>query len=216
MNSTDEHSYIYGAVRTPIGKFHGCFASVPAPELAAAAIREVLKKSEIPGELLHEVILGNAISAGIGQAPARQAAIQSGLPERIGATTVNKVCGSGLKAVIMADQAVRLKEAEFVLAGGMENMTLAPFLLPQFRKGHKLGNAQLVDSMIYDGLCDLHEDSHMGELCERLAKQNGFSRESQDAYAVTSYTRARKAQDEKIFAREIASVAVTRDRKSVV
>lgn len=214
MSSNEEHGYIYGAVRTPIGAFNGCFASVPAPELAAAAIREVFRKSKIPVELIHEVILGNAISAGIGQAPARQAAIQSGLPESIGATTVNKVCGSGLKAVIMADQAVRLREAEFVLAGGMENMTLAPFLLPQFRKGHKLGNAQLVDSMIHDGLWDPHEQSHMGELCERLAKRKCFSRESQDAYAVTSYTRARKAQDEGIFAKEIAAVSVTRYGKT--
>ena len=147
------------------------------------------------------------LSAGIGQAPARQAALQSGLPETVGATTLNKVCGSGMKAVMMADQSLRLNQAQFIVAGGMESMSRAPFLLPQMRQGRKLGNTPAIDSMIHDGLCDPLENDHMGELSEKISQQHGITRENQDTFAAASYRRARKAQDECIFAREIVPLS---------
>jgi len=205
---TADFSYIYSAVRTPIGKFNGAFSSVPAPDLAAIAISEALKRSGVSGSDVNAVYLGNVLSAGLGQAPARQASLKSGLPGHVGACTINKVCGSGLESVILADQAVRLGQAGFVVAGGMENMSRAPFLIPQLRKGHKLGNTAVIDSMIHDGLWDSHEGRHMGELCEALAKQFAYSRDTQDAYALTSYTRARKAQGSGIFIKEIANVSI--------
>jgi len=203
-----DFSYIYSAVRTPIGKFNGAFSSVPAPDLAAVAMSEALKRSGVSGSDVNGVYLGNVISAGLGQAPARQAALKSGLPDNVGAVTINKVCGSGLESVIRADQAVRLGQADLVVAGGMESMSRAPFLLPQFRKGHKLGNATIIDSMIFDGLLDSHENLHMGELCETMAKQFAYSRNTQDAYAISSYTRARMAQESGIFSKEIANVSI--------
>ncbi|QPJ61618.1 MAG: acetyl-CoA C-acyltransferase [Candidatus Nitronauta litoralis] len=208
MENFQKASFIYGAVRTPIGKFNGGLATVSAPELGAIAIREAVRRSSISPDQFSEVFMGNVVSAGIGQAPARQAALKSGLPESIGATTINKVCASGLKAVMLADQAVRLGEAEFVVAGGMENMSCSPFLLPQVRRGHKLGNTEMVDSMIHDGLWDPHENQHMGELCEQVLKQFCFSREKQDHFARTSYLRAREAQEDGTFAREIAVVTL--------
>jgi len=203
-----DYSYIYSAVRTPIGKFNGAFSSVPAPDLAAIAISEALNRSGVSGEEVKAVYLGNVLSAGLGQAPARQAALKSGLPDHVGACTINKVCGSGLESVILADQAVRLGQAGFVVAGGMENMSRAPFLIPHLRKGHKLGNTAVIDSMIHDGLRDSHEGRQMGELCEVLAKQFAYSRNAQDAYAIASYTRARNAQESGIFTKEIANVSI--------
>ncbi|GJL77855.1 MAG: acetyl-CoA acetyltransferase [Nitrospinaceae bacterium] len=202
-----DFSYIYSAVRTPVGKFNGVFSAVPAPDLAAIAIAEALNRSGVPGSDVGAVYLGNVLSAGLGQAPARQAALKSGLPNHVGACTINKVCGSGLESVILADQAVRLGQAGFVVAGGMESMSRAPFLIPHLRKGHKLGNTAVIDSMIHDGLLDSHKNRHMGELCEALAKQFAYSRNIQDAYAINSYTRARKAQESGIFAKEIANVS---------
>ncbi|KMP11558.1 acetyl-CoA acetyltransferase [Candidatus Nitromaritima sp. SCGC AAA799-A02] len=209
MGAINSHSYIYSAVRTPIGKFNGAFALIPAPELAAAAISEALRRSGVSCEEIDEVYLGNVVSAGIGQAPARQAALKSGLPESVGASAINKVCGSGLKAVMLADQAIRLGQANFVVAGGMENMSQAPYLIPYLRSGRKLGNTHILDSLIHDGLRDSNVNRTMGELCEIAAKSFCFSRESQDAYAVNSYMRARKAQEDGTFAREIAGVPVT-------
>ncbi len=204
-----KHACIYSAVRTPIGKFNGAFADISAPELGAVAIREALKRSGVSADALGGVLMGNAIAAGLGQAPARQAAMRSGLDERIGAATVNRVCGSALQAVIFADQAIALGEAEFMIAGGMENMSRAPYLLPQLRAGHKLGNTQAIDSMIHDGLLDAHERQHMGELTDALAAKNCISRESQDAYAIASYTRARAAVEKGIFAKETVPVPRT-------
>jgi len=204
---TADFSYIYSAVRTPIGKFNGAFSAVPAPDLAAIAITEALKRSGVSGSDVNAVYFGNVLSAGLGQAPARQAAIKSGLPNHVGACTINKVCGSGLESVILADQAVRLGQAGFVVAGGMENMSRAPFLIPHLRKGHKLGNTAVIDSMIHDGLWDSHEGRQMGELCETLAKQFAYSRDTQDAYAINSYTRARNAQGSGKFTKEIANVS---------
>ena len=207
-------SLIYSAVRTPMGGFNGALSSIPAPELAAAAIREALRKAGVKEDQVNEVILGNVLSAGIGQAPARQAALQSGLPEAVGATTINKVCGSGMKAVMMADQSLRLNQAQFIVAGGMESMSRAPFLLLQMRQGRKLGNALAIDGMIHDGLCDPQENDHMGKLSDKVSQENGISRESQDAFAATSYRRARKAQDEGIFAREIVPLATHSGKQS--
>ncbi|MFQ5715561.1 MAG: thiolase family protein [Nitrospinales bacterium] len=208
MESIEEFSYIYGAARTPIGKFNGALSTVPAPQLGAVAIREALKRSGTPDEKISEVIMGNAISAGIGQAPARQAAIKSGLPYSVGATTVNKVCGSGLKAVMLAHDAIRLKQAGFVVAGGMENMSLAPFLLPDIRKGHRMGDVKLIDCMVHDGLWDSFGNCHMGEISEKLAWEDKYSRSAQDRFALESYRRARKAQDNCALAGEIVGVPV--------
>ncbi len=209
-------SFIYSAVRTPIGGFNGTLSSIAAPDLASAAIKEALRRAGINGDHIGEVLLGNVLSAGIGQAPARQAALKSGLPETVGATTINKVCGSGMKAVMLADQSLRLNQAQFIVAGGMESMSRAPFLLPQMRQGRKLGNASAIDSMIHDGLCDPLENDHMGELSEKISQQHGISRESQDAFAATSYRRARKAQDECIFSHEIVPVTIISKKDSSV
>jgi len=199
-----------------MGVFNGALSSIPAPELAAAAIREALRQAGVNEDQVNEVILGNVLSAGIGQAPARQAALQSGLPETVGATTINKVCGSGMKAVMMADQSLRLNQAQFIVAGGMESMSRAPFLLPQMRQGRKLGNTPAIDGMIHDGLCDPQENDHMGELSDKVSQENGISRESQDAFATTSYRRARKAQDEGIFAREIVPLSTHSGKQSPI
>jgi acetyl-CoA C-acetyltransferase len=210
------HTYIYGAARTPIGKFNGSLASIPAVDLAAVAMREALQRSGIPNEKISEVILGNVLSAGVGQAPARQATLKSGLSDSIGATTINKVCGSGLKAVMLADQAIRLQDAEFVVAGGMENMSQAPFLLMEARRGYKLGNRTLIDSMVHDGLCDSFTNHHMGEIAEALARSESISRKAQDDYAIMSYQRARAAQDQCYFSKEIVGVPVTRRGEKTV
>ena len=209
--------HIYSALRTPIGAFKGALASVSAPDLTAMIIPEALKTAGLLPEDIDEVILGNVVSAGIGQAPARQAAIKGGLSSSVPATTVNKVCGSGMKAVMMADQAIRLDQARFIVAGGMESMSRAPFLLPQMRQGRTLGNTEVVDSLIYDGLWDLTEKSHMGGLCEKVTQEHCVSRESQDQYALSSYHRALKAQDDGVFANEIVEISLeTRQGSKVV
>ncbi len=187
-----------------------------APDLASAATKEALCRAGINGDQIGEVLLGNVLSAGIGQAPARQAALKSGLPETVGATTINKVCGSGMKAVMMADQSLRFNQEQFIVAGGMESMSRAPFLLPQMRQGRKLGNARAIDSMIHDGLCDPLENDHMGELSEKISQQHGISRENQDTFAAASYRRARKAQDECVFAREIVPLSSHSGKQSTM
>jgi acetyl-CoA C-acetyltransferase len=210
------HTYIYGAARTPIGKLNGSLASIPAVDLAAIAMREALQRSGIPNEKISEVILGNVLSAGVGQAPARQATLKSGLSDSVGATTINKVCGSGLKAVMLADQAIRLQDAEFVVAGGMESMSQAPFLLMEVRQGYKLGHRTLIDSMVHEGLCDSFTNHHMGEIAEALARKDSISRKAQDDYAIMSYQRARAAQDQCYFSKEIVGVPVTRRGEKTV
>ncbi len=210
------YTYIYGAARTPIGKLNGSLASIPAVDLAAIAMREALQRGGIPNEKISEVILGNVLSAGVGQAPARQATLKSGLSDSVGATTINKVCGSGLKAVMLADQAIRLQDAEFVVAGGMESMSQAPFLLMDIRRGYKLGNRTLIDSMVHEGLCDSFTHHHMGEIAEALARKDSINRKAQDDYAIMSYQRARAAQDECYFSKEIVGVPVTRRGEKTV
>jgi acetyl-CoA C-acetyltransferase len=199
---------IVAGVRTPIGSLGGVLSSVSAPNLGAACIKAALAKAGVAGDEVDEVIMGNVVSAGIGQNPARQAAIKAGVPPSVGATTVNKVCGSGLKAVMLADQAIRLGEAHVVLAGGMESMSMAPYLLAQARQGYRMGNGQLIDSMIQDGLWDVYGQRHMGNYGDECAAKLRFSRAAQDEFAIRSYVRARKAITEGVFDDEIVPVEV--------
>jgi acetyl-CoA C-acetyltransferase len=176
--------FLAGGVRTPIGCFSGALSTVSAPALGSAAIREALVRAGVAAEDIDEVIFGNVLSAGLGQNVARQAAIGAGLPPSIGATTVNKVCGSSLKAVMLAAQAIQCGDADVVVAGGTENMSAAPYLLPKAREGYRMGNGELVDSMVHDGLWDVYNDLHMGTCGDQCAQKYGFSREDQDDFAV--------------------------------
>ena len=201
-------SYILTGVRTPIGKFLGALSSFAAPELAAVAIREALKRSGFATGEVDEVILGQVLQAGSGQAPARQAALKAGLPATIPAVTINKVCGSGLKSVMLADQAIRCGDARLIVAGGMESMSRAPFLLRGAREGLKFGNAALEDSMIADGLWCAFEGRHMGNSAEYTASQCGVTRVDQDQFAVESQQRSAKAREIGLFRDEIVPVSV--------
>ena len=209
-------SQIVLGLRTPMGAFNGSLASIPATELGALCIRSILEKTAIDGGLVDEVIMGNVIGAGLGQNPARQAAISGGLPHKVGATTVNKVCGSGLKAVMMADQAIRLGDARLVIAGGMENMSRSPYLLTRAREGYRLGNGELIDAMIHDGLLDPYGQQTMGVFGDRCASAHGITREAQDDFAIRSFVRARSAIADGVFAEEVVPVSVTTKGKSTV
>ena len=210
-------AYIIGAARTPIGKLLGKLSTVPAPMLAATTIRAALARSGVAADVVGEVILGNVLTAGVGQAPARQAALAAGIPAEVGAVAINKVCGSGLKAVMLADQAVRLGEAEVIVAGGMESMSLAPYLLAGGRNGWKFGHRQALDSMLYDGLWCSIEDVVMGSLADSTAEQHSVARADQDAYAAESHRRAASAQAGGKFDDEIAPVTVaTRKGETIV
>lgn len=209
-------SYIVSARRTPIGKLLGQLSTVPAPQLAAAAIRAAIADSGIAAEQLDEVILGNVLQAGVGQAPARQAALAAGIPDSVPAMTINKVCGSGLNAVMLADQAIRAGDANIVVAGGMENMSLAPHLLMGVRSGWKFGNQTTVDAMLHDGLWCPTEQQAMGCLADATALDAAISREAQDAFALTSQQRAARSQDGGLFAAEIVPVKVKTGRTEVV
>jgi acetyl-CoA C-acetyltransferase len=201
-------AFIVAAGRTAIGSLGGALSTVPAPQLAATCIEAVLEKAQVSPNDVDEVIMGNVVSAGIGQNPARQAGIYAGLPVSVGATTVNKVCGSGMKAVMLASQSIRLGEVELVVAGGMENMSLAPYLLPGARQGYRMGNAELIDSMIHDGLWDAYGQTHMGIYGDQCAAKYQFTKQAQDDFAVRSYTRARKAMADGTFDEEIAPVEI--------
>ncbi len=203
---------IVGAARTPVGSFLGSLSTVPAPRLGAVAIAEALRRAGVPGDQVDEVLMGCVLQGGIGQAPARQAAIFAGLPDSVPCTTVHKVCGSGLKTVMMAAQAVRAGDAECVVAGGMENMSLAPYALEAARTGYRMGNGQVVDLMIKDGLWDPYNDFHMGMAAEKCAAERGISREAQDAFAAESYRRAQAAIAEGRFRDEIVPVTVPQKR----
>lgn len=200
------NSVIVSAARTAIGSLGGSISSVAATRLGSIAIAAALKKIGLDGNEVSEVILGNVLSAGLGQAPARQAALGAGLPKTVRCTTINKVCGSGLKAVMMAQQAILLGDAEVVVAGGMESMSNAPYLLTRARAGYRMGHGELVDSMIHDGLWDVYNQFHMGEAAELCAATLGISRQEQDEFAATSYRRALDAQRRGDFAREIVPV----------
>ena len=201
-------SVIVAAKRTPIGAFQGNLSSVLAPKLGAIAIKAVVEETGIDKTQINEVIMGNVLSAGIGQAPARQAAIYAGLPNSVEALTINKMCGSGLKAVMLADQAIRCGDAEVVIAGGMESMSNAPYLLQDARSGQRLGHGKMIDSLIHDGLWDAYNDIHMGNCAEMLSKERNYTREAQDKFAVTSYKRAQTAQAEGVFDSEIVPVKI--------
>ena len=207
---------IVAAKRTPIGSFQGALAEVSAPRLGGMAIQAALQASGLKGEDIGEVIMGNVLTAGEGQAPARQAALFANLPQETPCLTIGKVCGSGLKAVMLADQAIRSGDSEVVIAGGMENMTLAPYLLPKARAGYRMGNGQIIDSMVNDGLWDVYNNFHMGNATELCAKKYEISREEQDRYAAQSYTRAQKAIKEGAFKREIAPVKLESKKGEII
>jgi acetyl-CoA C-acetyltransferase len=209
-------SYIIAACRTPIGKLLGGLSSVPAPQLAAVAIREALVRGKIDSSRVDEVIMGNVLSAGVGQAPARQAALLAGCPPTVAAMTINKVCGSGLKAVMLADQAIRAGDAQVIVAGGMENMSRAPHLLMNARGGWKFGHQQMLDSMLYDGLWCSTENVGMGSLADYIADKHNVSRADQDAFSAESHRRAATATEAGKFAAEIAAVRVPGRKVDVV
>jgi len=212
MPSFDDVVIISGC-RTPVGKFQGSLSEFTAPQLGALAVREAVKRANLGPEHIDECIMGNVVSAGLGQNPARQAAIFGGLSDTTGAMTINKVCGSGLKAVALAAQAIQTGNSSVVVAGGMESMTNAPYLLPQARKGYRLGNAQVVDSMVHDGLWDIFNDYHMGITGENVAEKYGITREEQDDFAVNSHRKAIAAQKECRFKAQIVPVELPAKKK---
>jgi acetyl-CoA C-acetyltransferase len=199
---------IAGALRTAIGKFGGALAKVPAPELGATVIRALLQKSGVKPEDISEVIMGQVLTAGSGQNPARQASIRAGLPHAIPAMTINKVCGSGLKAVMLAAQAIRCGDADIVIAGGQENMSASPHVLPGSRDGFRMGDAKIVDTMIVDGLWDVYNQYHMGTTAENVARRYEISRTQQDEFAVASQNKAEAAQKAGRFGDEIVPVMI--------
>ncbi len=199
---------IASACRTPIGKFQGAFAKFRAPDLGALAVREAVARAGISLDAVEEVILGNVLQAGLGQNPARQAAIHAGIPNTVGSFTVNKVCGSGLKSVMLAAQAIRAGDADVIVAGGMESMTGAPYLLPQARDGIRLGHGEVVDAMVHDGLWDVYNDFHMGNTGELVARELEVTREQQDAFAAESHRRAAEATSAGRFEAETFEVEV--------
>src|SRR5579883_2111059 len=204
----EREAVIVGAARTPIGKFLGALSSLSATELGAIAIREAVRRSGVPVDQIEEAIMGNVVSAGVGQAPARQAAMRAGLPDDLPAVTINKVCGSGLKAVMLAAQAVRAGDADILVAGGMESMSRAPYLLFGARTGWKYGDQKVVDAMIHDGLWCAFECWHMGEAAEYIAAKCGVSRAEQDRFSAQSQQRAAAAWEKGAFSAEVVPVTV--------
>ncbi len=199
---------ICSAARTPIGSFQGAFSSLSASDLGGVAVAEAVKRSGAKPEDVERAILGNVLPAAMGQAPARQAVIKSGLPVSVGAITINKVCGSGLQAVMFARREILVGDADVLVAGGMESMTNAPYALPNARGGYRMGNGKIIDTMIHDGLWDPYDDMHMGNCGDMVAAKYNFSREDQDAFAAASYERALAAQKEGRFKEEIVPVTV--------
>jgi len=208
-----EDVVIISACRAPVGKFQGSLSDFTAPQLGAIAVREVVKRAHLDPNQVDECIMGNVVSAGLGQNPARQAAIFGGLSPEVGAMTINKVCGSGLKAVALAAQAIQTENSSIVVAGGMESMTNSPYLLPQARKGYRLGNAQVVDSMVNDGLWDIYNNYHMGITGENVAEKYGITRDEQDQFAVNSHRKAVAAIKECRFKSQIVPVELPSKKK---
>jgi len=204
---------IISACRTPVGKFQGSLSDLSAPQIGAIVVREAVLRAKLDPKQVDECIMGNVVSAGLGQNPARQAAIFGGLPPEVGAMTVNKVCGSGLKAVGLAAQALKTGDSLIVVAGGMESMTNAPYLLPQARKGYRLGNAQIIDSMVHDGLWDIYNNYHMGITGENVAEKYGITREEQDEFALNSHRKAVSATKECRFKAQIVPVELPARKK---
>jgi acetyl-CoA C-acetyltransferase len=207
-----ESVYIVGAARTPIGAFLGSLSSLSAPKLGAVAIRSALERARVAPELVGEVFMGNVLSAGIGQAPARQAAIFGGIPSTVPSTTVNKVCGSGLQSVVLGARSLLLGDADIVVAGGMESMSNVPHYLTASRSGYRLGDGKLVDGVIFDGLWDPYNDFHMGKAGELCAREYALDRAAQDAFARESYRRARAAMESGAFKAEIAPMPIPKKK----
>ena len=203
-----DRAVIIAAARTPVGSFQGSLAPVRSTELGSLAIAEAIKRAGIEGEKVNEAIMGCVLPAGLGQSPARQAVLGAGLPKEVGVLTVNKVCSSGLRAVMLADQLIRLGDARVVVAGGMESMSNAPYIMPGARTGYRMGDAKVVDCMVLDGLWDIFTDQHMGSCAELCAARYGFTRQQQDAFAVQSYQKALAAIDSGAFKAEIVAVPV--------
>ncbi len=208
--------FIVGSARTPIGSFQGALGDVSAPRLGATAIAAAIERAGVKPDLIDETYMGNVLTAGEGQAPARQAAKYAGVPDKVPATTVGKVCGSGLMSIVLGTKSIRLSDAEIVVAGGMESMTNAPYILPKARSGFRMGHGEIQDTMILDGLWDPYGNTHMGNCGELCAKEMGFTREAQDEYAKESYRRALNAQVEGAFKNEIASVTIASKKGDVV
>ncbi|MEO8209657.1 MAG: acetyl-CoA C-acetyltransferase [bacterium] len=206
---------IVSAVRTPVGSYLGSLSSLKGPELGAIVIKEAVKRANIKPEDVSEVIMGCVLTAGMGQAPARQASIFAGLPDSVPCITINKVCGSGLKAVMLADQAIKCGDAEIVVAGGFESMSNVPYYLDKARTGYKMGNSTLIDGMINDGLWDVYNNFHMGSAAEMCSKEMNISREDQDAFAEESYKRALNAIEKGFFKEEIIPVEI-KDKKGTI
>lgn len=213
---TSRDVFIVGAARTPIGSFQGSLAAVTAPALGSTAIAAALERAGIQGDAVGETYMGNVLTAGVGQAPARQAAKGAGIPDSVPATTVGKVCGSGLMSVILGTKSILLGDAEVVVAGGMESMTQAPYLLPKARGGFRMGHGQVVDSMIQDGLWDPYNDTHMGTCGDLCARELDFSRGAQDDFSRTSYERAQAAQKAGAFDAELTSVTISGRRGDTI
>jgi acetyl-CoA C-acetyltransferase len=211
-----DRSVIVAGVRTAMGAMNGALATVPAPYLGAVCIKSLLERNGVSGRSINEVIMGNVIGAGLGQNPARQSAIFAGLPDSVGAFTVNKVCGSGLKAVMLADQAIKAGDAALIVAGGMESMTRAPYLLTRAREGYRLGHGELLDAMILDGLWDVYGKKNMGTCGDLCAQKYNFSRQEQDDFAVRSHIRARQAIAGGLFETEIVSVEIPSKGKGML
>jgi acetyl-CoA C-acetyltransferase len=217
MPGENHHTaYLAGAVRSAIGTLNGALAGVPATVLGSTVIRAALERSGVAADQVDEVIMGNVLAAGLGQNPARQAGMGAGLGPTVGATTINKVCGSGLKAVMLAAQAIRCGEAGVVVAGGMESMSRAPFLLEKARNGYRLGHGELIDSILRDGLTDAYGGFHMGTCADRCAAKYEFSRGQQDGFAVVSYQRALAAAANGAFAREIVPVEAPAGKETIM
>lgn len=212
MAASDDVVIVAGC-RTPVGKFQGSLSELTASQLGAVVVREAVKRAGLNSDQIDECIMGNVLPAGLGQNPARQAAIFAGLAPATGAMTINKVCGSGLKAVALAAQAVQTGNSSIVVAGGMESMTNAPYLLPQARKGYRLGNGQVIDSMVHDGLWDIYNDYHMGITGENVAEKYGITREEQDEFAMNSHRKAIAAMKECRFKSQIVPVEIPAKKK---
>ena len=206
---------IVSAKRTAVGAFQGALSSLNVAKLGSAAIEAVLNETNIDKQIVNEVIMGNVLSAGVGQAPARQAALYSGLPNQVECLTINKMCGSGLKSVMLADQAIKCGDADIIIAGGMESMSNAPYLLPNARNGYRLGNGEIIDSMVKDGLWDVYNDIHMGNCAESCARDFKFTREEIDEFTIHSYKKALKAQEDNIFNNEIVKVIISNKKGNI-
>lgn len=211
-----QKAFIIDAKRTPIGSFMGSLSSLSAPKLGAEVIKDLIKRNNIAPDAIDEIIMGNVLTCGIGQAPARQTAIFAGLSEKTEALTINKMCGSGLKAVMLAQQAIFCNDAELIFAGGIESMSNAPYILPKARNGFRMGHSTILDSMIYDGLWDVYNNIHMGNCAEITAREFKFTRKDLDDFAIESYNRALNAQKENKFDNEITKIEIKEKNNIII